>query len=54
MRQTIFSISDNDSNKLMNGELFDINGNELKVVSLDGHRISIRNIGLKEEYDRKK
>lgn len=50
VRQTIFSISDNDNNKLMTGELFDIKGNELKVVSLDGHRISIRKIELKEEY----
>ena len=39
VRQTIFSISDNDNNKLMTGELFDINGDEMKVVSLDGHRI---------------
>lgn len=54
VRQTIFSISDNDNNKLMTGELFDINGSELKVVSLDGHRISIRKIELKESYDAKK
>lgn len=54
VRQTIFSISDNDNNKLMTGELFDINGNELKVVSLDGHRISIRKIELRESYDAKK
>ena len=39
IRQTIFSIADNDNNKLMTGELFEINENELKVVSLDGHRI---------------
>ena len=32
----------------MTGELFEVNGNELKVVSLDGHRISIRKIELKE------
>ena len=54
VRQTIFSISDNDNNKLMTGELFEINGNELKVVSLDGHRISIRKIELKNEYPNKK
>ncbi len=54
VRQTIFSISDNDNNKLMTGELFDIKGNELKVVSLDGHRISIRKIELKEEYSPRK
>ena len=54
IRQTIFSIAQNDSNKMMTGELFEINGNELKVVSLDGHRISIRKIELKSEYGEKK
>ena len=54
VRQTIFSISDNDNNKLMTGELFDINGDELKVVSLDGHRISIRKIQLKDNYEPRK
>lgn len=51
IQQTIFSISDNESNKLMTGELFEVTENELKVVSLDGHRISIRKIELKESYD---
>ena len=50
IRQTIFSIADNDSNKLMTGELFQIDGNILRVVSLDGHRISIRKAELKETY----
>ena len=50
VRQTIFSIADNDTNKLMTGELFEINENRLRVVSLDRHRISIRNIELKENY----
>lgn len=54
VRQTIFSIADNDNNKLMTGELFEINEDMLKVVSLDGHRISIRNIKLKNSYDHKK
>ena len=54
VRQTIFSISDNDNNKLMTGELFDIKGDELKVVSLDGHRISIRKIQLKNSYEDRK
>ena len=56
----IRDIADNDNNKLMTGELFEIHNNEFKVVSLDGHRISIRkientiakktykNIGMKE------
>lgn len=50
IRQTIFSVSDNDSNKIMTGELFQIKGNELKVISLDGHRISIRKIALNNNY----
>ena len=54
IRQTIFSIADNDNNKLMTGELFEISENQLKVVSLDGHRISIRNINLKDNYEYKK
>ena len=54
IRQTIFSIADNENNKLMTGELFEIEENRLKVVSLDGHRISIRNIELKEPYENKK
>lgn len=44
IRQTIFSISDNESKKVMTGELFEIKENRIKVVSLDGHRISIRSI----------
>lgn len=54
IRQTIFSTADNDSNKLMTGELFQINGNMLRVVSLDGHRISIRKTELKDSYESKK
>lgn len=54
IRQTIFSIADNDTNKMMTGELFEIDDNVLKVVSLDGHRISIRKIELKDSYQPKK
>ncbi|MBC5745869.1 DNA polymerase III subunit beta [Lachnospiraceae bacterium MD308] len=54
IRQTIFSISDTESNKLMTGELFEIDNSMLRVVSLDGHRISIRRIGLKDEVNNKK
>lgn len=50
IRQTVFSISDNENTKVMTGELFEIHGNELKVVSLDGHRISIRKVILNETY----
>lgn len=54
IRQTIFSIADTESNKLMTGELFEVEDHILKVVSLDGHRISIRKIELKASYDHKK
>lgn len=47
IRQTIFSISDNENNKLMTGELFEVKDGVLQVVSLDGHRISLRNLQLK-------
>ena len=50
IRQTIFSIDETDANKMMGGELFEINQDTLRVVSLDGHRISIRNIFLKNSY----
>lgn len=54
IRQTVFSISDNENNKIMTGELFEIKGNELRVISLDGHRISIRKIELKDSYEDQK
>ena len=54
IRQTIFSIADSESNKLMIGELFEIKDNILRVVSLDGHRISIRKIELKNKVNDKK
>ena len=54
IRQTIFSIADNFTNKILTGELFEINGNLLKVVSSDGLRISLRRIELKNTYPDKK
>ena len=54
IRQTVFSISDNENTKVMTGELFEIRGSQLKVVSLDGHRISIRKMPLKKEYSDRK
>lgn len=54
IRQTIISIADNDTNKMMTGELFEIKDNILRVVSLDGHRISIRKVELKNSYGEKK
>ena len=50
IRQTIFSISDNENNKLMTGELLSVTNDTFTMTSLDGHRISIRNIQLSESY----
>lgn len=51
IRQTVFSISDNENNKIMTGELFEIKQDNLRLISLDGHRVSIRKIKLKESYE---
>ena len=51
INQTIFSIAINDNNKMMTGELFEVNEGTLKVVGLDGHRIAIRNFNLEGRAD---
>ena len=50
IRQTLFSTADSESNPMMAGELIEVNGSELRMVSLDGHRISIRKAQLKDVY----
>lgn len=54
IRQTIFSVADNFTNKILTGELFEIEGDVLKIVSSDGLRISLRRIELKESYPSRK
>lgn len=54
VRQTIFCIAENDNNKIMTGVLFEINGDSLRVVALDGHRIAIRNVKLRDTYENKR
>lgn len=52
IRTTIFSVCDQTSgNKAMSGELFSLDRDRLQIVSLDGHRISIRNSDLRKSYD---
>ncbi len=51
IHQTIFSISDNESNKVLTGELFEVNGDEFRIASLDLVRVSIRKVQLKDKYD---
>lgn len=47
IRQTIFSISDNENSKMMTGVSFEVANNQLIVITLDGHRISRRKIDLR-------
>lgn len=51
IQQTIFSISDSNDQKPMTGEQFKIKDNRLRIESLDGHRISIRNVLLNEDMN---
>jgi len=53
IRQTIFSIGVNESNKIMTGVHMVIKNDQLKVTTLDGHRISIRRVLLKNIYNEK-
>ena len=54
IRQTEFSTAISDINRMMGGELIDIKNNVAKFVTLDGHRMSIRNIELMGEYEDQK
>lgn len=47
IRQTIFSISDNENMRMMTGVSFEVSNNDLIVITLDGHRISRRKVSLR-------
>lgn len=47
--QTLFAVSDNESRPVHTGSLFEINEEELTVVSVDGYRLALR----RENIDRK-
>lgn len=42
INQTIFAISTNEQNPIYTGSLFDINENNITIVSVDGYRLAIR------------
>ncbi|MCT4612970.1 MAG: DNA polymerase III subunit beta [Clostridia bacterium] len=42
IKQTIFSVAIEETKPILTGELFEIEGNSLKVVSCDGYRVSYR------------
>lgn len=50
VRTTIFATALNDTNKMMSGEYIEVSGDLVRFVALDGHRIAIRTITMKEKY----
>jgi len=42
IRQTLFAVSDNESRPIHTGSLFEIEGDTLTVVSVDGYRLALR------------
>jgi DNA polymerase-3 subunit beta len=52
--RTIFSISGNESNGMMTGELMEIKDQFIRMVALDGHRIAMRRSRLRENFDDRK
>ncbi|MDD6734552.1 MAG: DNA polymerase III subunit beta [Lachnospiraceae bacterium] len=54
IRQTIFSVGNNDTNKILGGELFQIKDGYFKVMSLDGQRVSIRKVEIEDKTIDKK
>ena len=58
VKQTIFSVADNSDSssgqQTTKGELFEVFGDLMRLSSLDGHRISIRRLQLRDVYDAEK
>lgn len=50
VRKTLFAAALNDTNKMMGGICVEVNGNVVKFVALDGHRIAVNNVEMKETY----
>lgn len=46
IRQTIFAVSDNESRPIHTGSLFEVEGQTLTVVSVDGYRLALRREAL--------
>lgn len=51
IRQTIFSIALEEIRPILTGELLEIKNNELNIVSLDVHRVSIRKLEFNSEVE---
>ena len=48
IRQTIFAVSDNEARPIHTGSLFEVDGQNLTVVSVDGYRLALRHEPIKE------
>ncbi len=48
--QTLFAVSTNESRPVHTGSLFEVQGQELTVVSVDGFRLALRREKLEEDY----
>ena len=46
--QTLFAVSDNESRPVHTGSLFEVSGEELTVVSVDGYRLALRREKVKQ------
>jgi DNA polymerase-3 subunit beta len=51
IKETIFSVSLDESRPVLMGELFEIKNQEIIMVALDGFRIAFRNINIDENYE---
>ena len=51
INQTIFSLSVNDTNPMMTGELFELKDKVLRVIALDSHRIALRKVSIDDRDD---
>ncbi len=50
VRKTLFAAALNDTNKMMGGIYAEVNGDTVKFVALDGHRIAVNNVTMRETY----
>ncbi|BEP27671.1 DNA polymerase III subunit beta [Helicovermis profundi] len=50
IRQTIFAISLDDSRPILTGSLIEIKNDNLSMVSIDGYRLSLKNISIDSDF----
>ncbi len=49
IRQTIFAVADNDAKPIHTGTLFEVEEGKIRLVSVDGYRLAIREEAVKSE-----